>query len=407
MPFLGVLIASCANDWPPRDERLEEIAVPFQASIELSVARTPWFREEAVPVGSDVEVVVLTPTALRVPARQLAVEAGATSTLRFSFEPPGPGVFDVTIDWGKKVGRTTQNVFVVDALDETSDEQITYAYRIENCQTVQRALVRTFCEENGEVFVYDASGQYEQTIPGRELRAVGAEVWVNQAAGLSHWTDLGSALRFDGTVELTLLTAPHGETRAGKATRPSSIGLVEVTWDGSRLVSRTIESPTLPILNEVVFLDGEDLMRVGPGTLCRDPKIPTAPGGTVEMSSCENVFAVSIEPGRVWFETVLDNGSLLAAFRDRSSLRGPNGFVRVPRTTASNAPWTTRPDFVAFNIPAWNIAWGISEFPTLDPGGERAGWLREWRHDGLLVAASDDWLISRVGPNSLRFHAMR
>ncbi|MBL8912207.1 MAG: hypothetical protein JNM17_16065 [Archangium sp.] len=259
-------------------------------------------------------------------------------------------------------------------------------------------MARTLCEENGEIFVYDASGQYEVTLAGRELRVVGPEVWVSQANGLSHWTDLGTELRFDGTAMVDLAPLPRGETRAGRALRATtSGGLVEVTWNGVSLESRPVEVLGLMNQDEAVFLAGDEVIRVGPGQLCSAPRLGMD-------ARCEALFALAIDAERVWVESIVESGDALALVRNRSAPFASAGFVRMPRIRNSQAPWATLTDFVTSSLPAWNLGYGVTEFPTFTENG---GWVREWRHDGLLVAASDDWLISRMGPYTLRFHRMR
>lgn len=396
-----VLLLGCDEPRQPRHEQLPDTTFVLGAPNEVTLTREQ-LENDARPRAEAVRVLVLTPEAVQVPVERLDVEVGASSKVTFAFHPPRAQVLELVVDWGAAVGTTTQRGFVVEVLDAEADEQRSYPYRIEQCRTVQRAVTRTFCEQDGEVFVYDASGLYEQTIAGRELRVVGDEVWVSQAAGLSHWTDLGASLRFDGTAGMAL-TLPWGETRAGVALRATANGLVEITWDGNGLAATPVSSGPIGDLDQAVFLAGSDVAFLGGGRLCRVSSCRSPPCAPV-VASCEGALGLSVDAQRVWFQSVLDNADALAVYRDRAALGGPDRFVRVPRTPFSHAPFEARVEQFIFNRPAWNTEPGVSVFPAVDGDG---GWLQQWRHGGELVAASDDWLIARTGPNALRFHRMR
>lgn len=396
-----VVAASCGSPRPlpgppPRFETLPDTSFAMNTVLELTITRTA-LANEAIPVEADVRVVVMTVDSVRVEPEQQVIKVGSMSSATVRFRVPRTASLELVVDWGAPVGATQLRGFVAEVLDSADDITVTFDDRMDQCSTVQRATDRTFCELGGQVHVYGPTGAFEQTISGRELRVSGAEVWISQLTGLSHWTDLPTGLRFDATAPLWL-GAPWGETFPGRALRGTDQGVAVITWDGTALTHSLLDG--FPPLDRPLpmFQSDAGLLLVDTFTRCLLER------GCVSrvcdpIVTCESGLQFGSDERYFW-QLEFRSEVRVASYHPRDHAEQLRG-LELPGSFLGGHPLIST-NTQAFNRPVWTLD-QIVLLPTADDDGP---WLQMWRPGGEMVTANTDWLIARMEARTLKFHRL-
>jgi hypothetical protein len=213
---------------------------------------------------------------------------------------------------------------------------------------------RLVCQRLTEVTVYETDGGVHARFAGEDVAVAGNQLWSRGASGIELRLDGSSGVMLAGALVDSRLVrdAPFGETTLGRSMRGSQSELIEFSWDGSAMSSR---SWPIGLARMFVFRDGE--------TIWTEDLCTCLNGNCFGLERCQfsGHKLLGLAPDRAWAADRLDSQSPLNVVELlRPVTPGPfRNLVRpVPVLTAGYphvGPGIDRPVFVLAASTSTNI----------------------------------------------------